>query len=246
MNRFIRAVLLVLCFFFAGGCADREPSGELLVFAAASLTDLMGEIGDAFTEETGVEVHFNFASSGTLARQIEASSVGDAYLSASEDWMDLVEASLVPGTRTGLLSNRLVVVGHRDSAIGEIGCGEMRLLAIGDPAHVPVGRYAREWLRACGLWERLADRLLLGPDARAVLAQAEGNQDVLAIVYRTDYRARSDRLQVLREVPPGPGWEIRYPAALLRDTDASRAWMEFLRSEPAADLYAEHGFVRLP
>ncbi len=151
----------------------------------------MHDVADAFTDRTGVEVTFNFASSHALARQIPASSKGDAYLSASEYWMDAVEALLVPGSRMDLLSNQLVLVRHQDSVIREIGGPNMRFLAIGDPAHVPVGSYAREWLRGSGLWERGADRLLLGPDARAVLAQAEGNQDFLAIVYRTDYLARS-------------------------------------------------------
>jgi molybdate transport system substrate-binding protein len=205
----------------------------------------MHDVGDAFTDRTGVEVTFNFASSGALARQIPASSKGDAYLSASEYWMDAVEALLVPGSRMDLLSNQLVLVRHQDSVIREIGGPNMRFLAIGDPAHVPVGSYAREWLRASGLWERVVDRLLLGPDARAVLAQAEGNLDVLAIVYRTDYLARSEGLHVLREVPPGPGWQIRYPAALLRDNENSRAWMRFLTSDHAAEIYAEHGFGSL-
>jgi len=231
----------------------------LLVHVAASLTDVVPEVAERFAEEYPAEFIFNFASSGALAQQIMASSQGDLFLSASTRWMDaVVEAGNAdPADVTAVLSNRLCVIANPASTVvwesPEAACdAPFELLAIGDPASVPAGRYAKKWLEtvACAdrgtLWERWSDRLSPTPDVRAVLAQVEGNRDLFGIVYETDFVARREHVRLLHTVPVEGGPPITYAAAVLSESRApklARAFLDYLRSEEAAAIFREHGFT---
>lgn len=236
---------------------DRSPS--LVVFVAASLTDAMQEVGEAYAATRPVDIAYNFASSGALAQQLLAAPRADMFLSASERWMDEVEAGdrLVPDSRRTLLSNSLVLIANASSGAAagspELLCApEFTYLAIGDPDSVPAGRYAREWLRAyicsggASAWDRVSGRISPTPDVRAALAQVEGSVDVIGVVYRTDYLSRQDGVRLLYEVPVGEGPEISYPVALVRDTrkdQIGRDFLEFLGGAEARRLFERHGFT---
>ena len=160
--RGVVGVSLTLC--VAGQALAAE--GKVTVFAAASLTNAMQDIAQAYKKEKNVEVVSSFASSSTLARQIEAGAPADLFISADQKWMDYAadKKAIDPATRATLLGNSLVVVAPKASAQGAITIDEKTdwtsllkggRLAVGDPQHVPAGIYAKEalhclWLRCRG------------------------------------------------------------------------------------------------
>jgi molybdate transport system substrate-binding protein len=242
----------------AAGADSAAVSGEVLVFAAASLRDAMDELGTAFQRQTGARVVFNFAGSNDLAHQIDAARGMDLFLSASEGWMDTVQNAgrLVPATRRDLFSNTLVVIASaRDTSTVTEPCAlaalPFRNLALGDPDAVPAGTYARTWLRGvqCGgrpLWDAVHGRVAPAPDVRAAVGLVLADPRVIGIVYRTDQLAFTDRTRVLYEVADGP--PIRYVLAQVAEGDnpsAGRAFYGFLAGPEGAAAFRRHGFTPL-
>src|ERR1044072_5020018 len=195
--RKLLGALVLCCALLVPVHATEDPKQELLVFAAASLTNVLDEIGTAYTQQTKQSVKFSYAASSALARQLEAGSRADAFLSADLEWMDYVQArNLIDrSTRRDLLSNRLVLVAPADSklvlkiapgfALGA-ALGSNGRLATGDPESVPVGKYARSALTSLGVWNDVADRLVRADNVRSALAFIARGETPLGIVYETD------------------------------------------------------------
>src|SRR5271163_2449140 len=91
----------------------------ITVFAAASLTNALQDLGDTFTKDTSIPVRFSFAASSTLARQIENGSRADVFFSADLEWMDYLQSRnlIQPATRHEVLGNQLVLIAPLDSKI---------------------------------------------------------------------------------------------------------------------------------
>lgn len=224
---------------------------EILVFAAASLTDACREVARGFESASGHRVAFNFGASSDLARQIRAGAPADVFFSADLARMDeLEQAGLVRAAdRVNLLSNTLVIVVPAGSAAvvrGPSDLAGLRRLAVANPEAVPAGIYARTWLASLGQWEGLKDRVVPTLDVRAALAAVEAENAEAGIVYRTD-AALSKRVRVAFEVPPGEGPKITYPLAPLAATKrpAARAFAAYLRSPASLAVFRRHGFVVL-
>jgi molybdate transport system substrate-binding protein len=173
---------------------ERKP--ELLVFAAASLTNVLGEIARLYENATGVPVKLSFAASSVLARQIEAGSKADVFVSADQEWMDYLQArNLIDKTsRRNVAGNRLVLIAPADSKVElklargaklREALGEGRL-STGDPDTVPVGRYARSALTALGVWDEVQDRLVRADNVRSAMVFVARGEVPLGIVYATD------------------------------------------------------------
>ncbi len=231
--------------------AAAEP---LTVFAAASLTDAMTQAGKVYERKTGAQVRFSFASSSTLARQIDAGAPADLYASANEKWMDWLEKRglVLAGSRTSPIANRLVLVapenetpprGERIENLPALLGGEGRL-AIGDPAHVPAGIYGKEALKSLGLWTALEPRLAAADNVRAALALVERGEAPYGIVYATD--ARIARVRVVEAFPDATHTPITYPFALLKDGNAKQAgeFLAFLTSDEGLAIFERFGFRR--
>jgi len=234
----------------ACGGQDRE---EILVFGAASLTDVLQELGGQFTDAEGVEVRFNLEGSTGLAQQIIRGAPGDVFISAGPLPMDALEERglVVPGTRRDILTNELVLVG-RSKSVEELGIGSVEDLAeadlsvaIADPDLAPAGTYAREAFQNLELWRRLEPRLVFGADVRVTLSYVEtGNVDV-GVVYRTDAAASED-LAVLAAIPSESHTPIVYPAGVIegsRHREAAQKFLQYMVSEVARETFREHGFL---
>jgi molybdate transport system substrate-binding protein len=250
--------MLALCIVSAIACgsASSDTDGEVLVFAAASLRDVLQEVGTAFEKEAGIGVVFNFAGSNLLARQIEASPIADVFISADERWMDYVAGLdlVAPGTRATPLGNRLVVVANADSGlrlgdIAELTAAEFAFLSLADPDAVPAGRYARETLQrvragATDLWSQLHYLVAPAPDVRAALALVEARSDVVGIVYHTD-ALTSARVKIVLDIPEAVSPTIRYAMAAIgpQPTAAATRWLEFLQGNLARETLERYGFL---
>jgi molybdate transport system substrate-binding protein len=224
---------------------------EVIVFAAASLTDALEEIARAFEKETGHKVVFNLGGSNDLARQIEAGAPADVFFSADKRQMDDLEAAgLVRARdRIDVLSNSLVVVVPAASAATVGRPADLRTLkrlALADPQAVPAGVYARTWLESLGLWDGLKDRVVPTLNVRAALSAVESENADAGIVYRTD-AAISKRVKVAFEVPRAQGPAIAYPLAPIAASKkpATAAMIRYLTSKTAREVYRRYGFVVL-
>lgn len=250
LTALLLAVLLCL-----GGGAARAAQGRLLVFAAASTTNALSEVGRAFGKQTGVKVVNSFASSSTLAKQIERGAPAEVYLSADLKWMDYLQkaGAIEKDSRVDLLRNRLVLIAPAGSPLGRLKVDRrLRLgallgdghLAIGDPGHVPAGIYAKQALQSLGIWPRVREKVAAAANVRAALALVETGEAPLGVVYATD-AAISRRVKVLGRFPRDSHPPIVYPVAVVRDHDtpAARRYLKFLRTPRAAAVFRKYGFL---
>ncbi len=246
------AVLALSLFVLLGACTGTNED-ELVVFAAASLTDVLTELGDQYRAETGTDVVFSFGGSQFLSRQILKGAPVDLMISAGRQPVDLLEMEgVVAAGPFALVGNELVVVtrnGYADPP-GDVMALASELignLSIPDPNLAPAGAYARESLMSLGLWEALADKIVPTGDVRASLANAErGNTDA-AIVYRTDAVSGND-LQILDIIPPDSHSPIVYPVVVITRSERPEAaleFAEFLVGQAAGEIFTRYGFTPL-
>lgn len=245
-------IFSICCLLSLWGCKQQEERPQLIIYAAASLTSIITEMGEAFSKQNDVTIQYNFASSGALARQLIAKTQADIYLSANIKWMDLVDNAgrLIPNSRNSLLSNHLVIVSQKDATFeltepNALSEANFTYCTIGDPSHVPVGQYAQKWLESIEQWHPLQGRISLAPDARSVIAQVSHNKNLIGIVYYSDYLIRRDDLQILYTLPADEGPRIEYQVARIQSPSHSPAAIEFinyLRSEPSAATFEALGF----
>lgn len=228
-----------------------STAGEVRVFAAASLSDVLKEIGAAYDKSTGDKVVFNFAGSNFLARQIEAGAPADIFFSADEALMNALEKKslVVTETRRNRLSNSLVIVVESVNALQfssarDLTNSSVKRLALADPAGVPAGIYAKLYLQKENLWSALSLKIIPTENVRAALIAVESGNVDAAIVYKTD-AAISKKTKVAFEIPRSETPAIRYPVALLKDSrqpGAARKFLEHLFSPAATSLFQKHGF----
>lgn len=224
--------------------------GEVVVSAAASLADVMREAGAAYTRKTGERVAVNTGPSNALARQILAGARVDLFISADDAQMDVVASAIVHGSRAVVASNQLAVVVPDDrpgrlTTAADLAAAHVRRIAIGDPAAVPAGVYARQYLERLGLWPRLQAKLVPTSSVRLALAAVERGAADAAIVYRSDAMA-GRRVRVAFVVPADQGPAIRYPAAVLREGTnraGARRLLDFLRTAEARAIFTRAGFL---
>lgn len=230
----------------------RAASGEVTVFAAASLTDALGEVAEAWAAETGHHAVLSFGGSSALARQIQQGAPADIFISASADWMDTLEASgdLQAGSRRDILGNTLVLIAHGDRApvaidqnldlAGMLGEGRLAMALVGA---VPAGVYGKAALSALGLWDSVAPQVAQADTVRAALAFVAQGEAPLGIVYATD-AAAEDGVSVIGTFPEASHPPITYPAAITAEAASPVAaeFLDYLGSEPARAIWEAAGF----
>lgn len=227
---------------------------DVTVFAAASTTNAVNEIGELFKAKTGNGIKPSYASSSTLAKQVEQGAPAQIFISADLQWADYLSERklLVADSRTNLLGNTLVLIAPADSTLKTIQIdkatdlvalvGQGRL-STGDPDHVPVGIYAKQALQRMGQWTALEPKLARAESVRAALALVERAEAPLGIVYSTD-AAVAKKVKVVGTFPESLHDTITYPVALVagNETPAAKAFLDFLKSGEAKGVFAKYGF----
>jgi molybdate transport system substrate-binding protein len=255
MRQTMRWMSLWLVLLAVPSVAAESERPALIVFAAASLTNVLQEVGDGFTAQTAVPIKFSFAASSALAKQIENGAPADVFFSADVEWMDYLQSRKliqVP-TRHDVLGNRLVLVAPADSKIElKIGphfplaavLGKGRL-ATGDPDSVPIGRYAREALTKLGVWNDVEARLVRADSVRSALAFVDRGEVALGIVYSTDAQI-DKKVRVVDAFPDDTHQPIVYPIALtaVAKTDAIK-FADYVRSPASGATFNKYGFLFL-
>lgn len=255
-------LLLILSLFPAPRPANAET--ELTVFAAASMRESMDMIADVYKRSApDVKILFNFDSSGTLKTQIEQGADCDIFISAGQKQMDQIDISadpsvntkkldfIVPGTRFNIVSNKVVLITHKNSSskgirgFQDLVSEKVSLVSIGN-SDVPAGQYAAEVLKNLGIWDKLTamNKISYASNVKEVLSQVSTGAVDCGIVYSTD-AATSEAVKVIAEAPKGSHRPIIYPAALLKGTKNKKAASEFtkfLKGPESAGIFKKVGF----
>ncbi|MBK6974272.1 MAG: molybdate ABC transporter substrate-binding protein [Sterolibacteriaceae bacterium] len=225
---------------------------EVVVSAAASLTNAFKEVGTAF-EKTQAEakVTFNFAASGPLLQQIENGAPVDVFVSADQETMNAAEKKqlTIPATRRNFVSNQLVLVqpkaGSPLKGIGDLANDTVRRIAIGNPASVPVGRYTREVLQAERLWDSVQPRVINADSVRQVLDYVARGEVDAGFVYATDAAIATEKVTVVGTIStPRP---VVYPIAVVstsRRTKLAESFIAFVLAPEAQSILRKYGFAK--
>ena len=234
------------------GAPPIVAADEILVSAAASLTDVLRDIGKAYQSKGKRKILLTLGASNFLARQIDEGAPADMFFSADLAQMELLErhGRLEPGTRKNLLSNQLVIVVPADSRLAiasprDLLKPEIKKIALADPAAVPVGVYTSKYLADEGLWDKVKPKVVPVLDVRATLAAVESGNVEAGIVYKTD-AAISQKVKTAFEVPIDKGPKITYPVAIVKDSkkkEAARDFLNYALSAPGKAAFRKYGFV---
>ena len=224
-----------------------ELSGDVVVFAAASLTDVFTELGDTFmAEHPDVTVTFNFAASSELATQIEEASPADVFASADEPNMTkAVDAGAVVGEPVVFVENELQIIVEEGNPEGVTGLADLSegdlVVALCAP-EVPCGNYAAQAFEKADLPLPTASQ---EQNVRAVVEKVALGEADAGIGYTTDVLARGDEVDGV-EIPDDENVLASYPVAVLNlgsNQDAAAAWVAFLQTPEALDVLTEAGFL---
>ena len=237
----------------ATGWADSKSP---LVFAAASLKNVLDAINDAWRRETGKHATIAYAASSTLAKQIENGAPADLFISADRDWMNYLDTRKLinPESRSDLLGNSLVLIAPASgtvklSIVPDFGLaaalGDGRL-AMADPAAVPAGRYGMAALEHLGVWSSVEKRVAAAENVRAALLLVARGETPLGIVYRTD-AAAEPAVKIVGIFPPDTHPPIVYPIALTASSTNPDApiLLAYLRGAAARGQFEKAGFTVL-
>jgi molybdate transport system substrate-binding protein len=241
--------------FLSGAYVSGEEGQKVTVFAAASTTNAVNEIGQLFENREKVKFIVSFASASTLAKQIEQGAPADIFISANIEWMDYLESKklLELGSRFDLLSNSIVLIAPSDSPVKSIdlisGADLVKflgdsLLAMGDPDHVPAGTYGMQALKSLSMWQTIENKIARAKDVRAALTLVERGEAPLGIVYATDAKI-SDKVKVVGVFPKESHPPVVYPVALIagRKSRAGVKFIEILKSPEAKNIFTRYGFI---
>ncbi|MBM3549200.1 MAG: molybdate ABC transporter substrate-binding protein [Alphaproteobacteria bacterium] len=253
-TRYIAAALAAFWLALAQPAAAR--SGDVLVFAAASLKEALDAVAAQWNGETGKKAVISYAASSALARQIEQGAPAQMFISADLDWMDYVAGKnlIRKDTRSNLLGNRIVLIAPKDSKAtvkiergfplaSMLGGGR---LAMADVRAVPAGKYGKSALEFLGVWESVTSRVVQVENVRVALVLVGRREAPLGIVYQTD-AAVDPNVKVIGTFPEESHPQILYPVALTSTAthpDAA-AFLAHVKSAAARPVFAASGFTVL-
>ncbi len=244
LRRLLAAALL-------GLTALTVQAADLTVSAAASLTNAFKELGPLFeAQNAGTSVVFNFASSDALLAQIAKGAPADVFASADQEAMDKAEAQkvIVTASRRNFVSNTLVIIAPSDSALGlrtlaDLQKPEVKRVAIGNPASVPAGRYARGSLESARLWSAVEAKAVMAQSVRQALDYVARGEAEAGFVYGTDAAIMKDKVRVVATIPTEA--PITYPIAAIAGSpnpESARRFLDFLATAPAQAVLGRYGF----
>ena len=227
---------------------------SILVAAAASLKNAYeDELIQMFEEQyPGVTVEGTYDSSGKLQTQIEEGLEADVFMSAATKQMKALDAEgmIASDTIVNLLENKIVLIvpTGSDSKIDSFEkIGDAASIALGDPESVPAGQYAKEALTNLNVWDSIQDKVSFGTNVTEVLNQVAAASADAGIVYATDAASKADQVTVVAEAPEGSlEKKVIYPVAVVKATaheDAAKAFVDFLQTPEAIQVFESYGFV---
>lgn len=258
MGSVVTALLLALALLSGIGDVQARTAAPLTVFAASSLKEAVDDAASTYRKIHRTPVRIAYAGSPVLARQIAQGAPADVFISADEDWMDVLQRTghIDARTRHDLLGNSLVLIAPARGGVHaplpltrpplRQALGREGRLALALTASVPAGRYARAAFSSHGLWMTVAPRVVEVENVRMALQLVARGEAALGVVYATDAQAEP-RVRVVARFPASSHPAIIYPVARIaasRHPEAA-AFAAWLRSPAARVIFRRHGFVTL-
>ena len=241
---------LVISFWSCGGKKTHE--NEIVVFCAASLSPVMEKIKVKWEDGHQEKIIINAASSGILARQIENGAQADIFLSANLDWMDyLIKTTSIKNVPKSVASNRLAIVIPFDAELDSIGFKKLILvllnqkgkISMGDPGHVPLGKYTKESMDFYNMYNELSFGLIKTKDARNTLMLVELGEAAFGFVYLSD-ALTSKKIRIVAVIPKESHQAIDYQAIHINDENpGTKAFFEYISSLETKGIWAGMGFM---
>ena len=254
-NRWKFAALIGAMVMALSSAPSVHAAEKMVVFAAASLKNALDAVNETWQAETGRRATISYAASSALARQIEQGAPADIFISADLDWMEYLSERqlIVPGSRTNLLGNRIVLIAAAGSAeinivpgfaLAEL-LGEGRL-AMADVKAVPAGKYSKAALERLGVWVEVEGKVAQAENVRAALKLVATGEAPLGIVYRSDAVAEPT-VKVIGVFPEDAHPPIVYPVGVTTDSSNPYAaeFVKYLQSPKAKQLFEQQGFAVL-
>jgi len=243
--------LTIICSLF--GCSIIEAkTKDLKISAASSLIDVMAEIqSDYIKQKPNVTLNYNFAGTGTLAKQIEQGDGADIFISAGTKEMDYLQNKnlIIENTRTNLVKNKIALIAPKDSStifeIKDLASNKVNKIALPNPEKAPSGRYSREVLIYFGIFDKIKNKVIFGKDPREVINLLVNKQADAGLVYVTDV-IQSDKVRVVSVVPENSHSPIVYPVAVLqasKNVALAKDFLKFLTSDRAKAIFVNYGFT---
>ncbi len=231
--------------------AKGKPA-ELLISAAASLTDCMDELKAAYMQEhPQVTIKANYGSSGALQQQIEQGAPVDIFFSAGVAQMTALKDKgfMSEGTVRDLLENKLVLIipvgGKNLSSFQDLAAQDIVRIAVGDPKSVPAGQYAEEAFRTLALFDAIKGKLIYAKDVREVLTWVETGNVQAGLVYETDAKI-SKKVVISAVAPEGSHKRVIYPVGVLKESkypEEAKAFVDYFFTDEAKAVFARYGFT---
>lgn len=228
-------------------------AGELVVSAAASLTNAFREIARGYqARNPGTKIALNFGGSGALLQQIGKGAPVDVFATADQETMSLAEQRtlVVASSRRDFAHNALVVIVPINHAavlaqLNDLARVEVQRVAIANPASVPAGRYTKHALQAAGLWDLVLAKAIHTQHVRQSLDYVARGEVDAGFVYGTDAAIMHDKVAVAFEVPLDTA--IRYPIAVVTDSAQpaqARHFIDYVLSADGQAVLTSYGFAR--
>lgn len=254
MKNFKKIIILLTTAIFTlslFGCEKKEHAKhvKLTISAAASLRDVMGEIEKEYEKlNPNVDLIFNFASSGSLQKQIEQGAPSDVFISAGEDQMDALkdEGLLKNDSIKTLVKNQLVLISASKDItnINDLSTDKVIHIAMGEPSSVPAGKYTEETLNALNIKNSISSKLVYGKDVKEVLSWIVSGETEAGFVYKSDVYNR-DSVHIIETISEKYHSPINYPVAIVNSSQnlvESEAFENFLLSDTARELFEKYGY----
>lgn len=275
MKKVISLILCLCLVFSLAGCSSKSSSNDtnteqtkestptentkteettILIAVAASLKNCVDkELIPMFQEKyPDIKVQATYDSSGKLQTQIEEGAEVDVFMSAAMKQMNALDEKglIAADSIVKLLENKIVLIVPEGSDNGISSFEEILKadkIAVGDPASVPAGQYAKEVFESLKIWDKVSEKASLGTKVTEVLNWvAEGSADA-GVVYSTD-AASNDKVKVVTEAPEGSVSKVIYPVGIVKETkneDAAKSFTEFLKSDEALKVFESYGFTAI-
>ncbi|WP_069187949.1 molybdate ABC transporter substrate-binding protein [Bacillus sp. FJAT-27251] len=241
--------MLVICaslMLLLSGCANGTSEDQTIYIAAASdLTHALTEIGEGFTDKTGVKVEFTFGSTGLLTQQIKKGAPFDLFAAAHESYIeDLIETgAVIPDSKEYYAIGRLVMMGKSEKLDKEyLLSSEVKTITIANPEHAPYGKAAKEALQTWGIWEEIQPKLVFAENIRQAYQQVEsGNADVgivaLALMPGSDFPH-----ELIDDSTHEPIVQALGIPSQTEKEESSRKFSEYMLSEEGQEVLRKYGF----
>ena len=250
---FRKSPILAASLVLAAVWGTSAHAGDLVVSAAASLTNAFKDVAQAYEKEhAGTKVILNFGASDVLLQQIVKGAPADVFASADQKAMDKAvgEKTVKPDTRVDFAANQVVLIVPTDSkanitALKDLTRDDIKRIAYGNPASVPVGRYTQGALQAAGLWDAVQAKSVLAQNVRQSLDYVSRGEVDAGFVFATDAAVMPDKVKVAVRVPSQT--PVTYPIAVTARDDAAKeaqSFVAYVMSPAGQEILSRYGFQK--